>query len=335
MKNFFTKNMGYFISILVVLFYFALSFFGVEGWRVDVAQVVTEGVLLFISSVIINNALLKQGIQNGKNSKEYDETLTAHLLMKQKVLPNIKYLQGWLDKDYYNLLHIGRSVYVNSAGYDYDKLFDKKGKVKIDFEITKPEIKCKWYKWIFVYLFGSEMRLYRERKRFINKAKRYKITRLKVTDVLNIDSNKDPNNFGSTVSDYEKRQSGFNTLTKIFFSFFMPSISFIFYGFSFESLISQLIGIALSLISSFFTMYSAYVFMVRTHRNSIINIINKLEEFNNTNLTELKKELEEKEDVSIHSEESLPAEGNMVQEACRNSEFGEKNNLPSNANSGL
>ena len=329
MKNFFTKNMGYFISILVVLFYFAFSYFGVEGWRIDVAQVVTEGVLLFMSSVIVNNALLKQGIQNGKNSKEYEETLTAHLKKKQKILPNIKYLQPWLDKDYYNLLKIGRSVYVNSAGYDYDKLFDEKGKVKNEFKLDKPTIKCKWYQKPFVYLFGAEMRVYREQRKYINKAKHYKVTRLKVSDVLSIDSHKDPNNFGSTVREYEKRQSGLNTLSKVFFSFFVPSISFIFYGFSIESLITQLIGIALSLISSLFSMFSAYVFMVRTHRNSIINIINKLEEFDNANLEELK------ESVDVHTEESLPAESKLVEEICGNSNAGVSCDISSDTNPGV
>ena len=235
MKDFFTKNMGYLISILVVLFYFALSYFGVDGWRSNATQVLTEGVLLYMSSVIVNNALLKQGIQNGKNSKDYKDTLTAHLTQKQKVLPKIKYLQPWFDKDYYKLLKIGRSVYINSTGFDYEELFDEKGKIKPEFKVDKPVLKGKWWKKPFTFLFGSEMRIYRERKRFVNQAKRYKITRLTISSVLSIDSSKDPNDWGLTVSEYEKRQSGMNTLTKLLFSFFMPSISFVFYGFSFES----------------------------------------------------------------------------------------------------
>ena len=330
MKDFFTKNMGYLISILVVLFYFALSYFGVDGWRTNATQVLTEGVLLYMSSVIVNNALLKQGIQNGKNSKDYKDTLTAHLTQKQKVLPKIKYLQPWFDKDYYKLLKIGRSVYINSAGFDYEELFDEKGKIKPDFKVDKPELKGKWWKKPFAFLFGSEMKIYRERKRYVNQAKRYKITRLTISSVLSIDSSKDPNDWGLTVSEYEKRQSGMNTLTKLLFSFFMPSISFVFYGFSFESLASQLIGISLSLISSLFTMYSAYVFVVRTHRNSIQNIINKLEEFDNANLEELKEELENKEketDVTVYTEEPLSTQSSVVEEICGNSNPGEENDL--------
>jgi len=334
MKNFFTKNMGYLISILVVLFYFALSYFGVDGWRTNTTQVLTEGVLLYISSVIVNNALLKQGIQNGKTSDKYIETLTAHLTQKQKVLPKIKYLQSWLDKDYYKLLKIGRSVYINSAGFDYEKLFDEKGKIKTDFKIEKPKIKGKWWEKPFIFLFGSEMKIYRERKKFVNQAKRYKITRLTISSVLSIDSNKDPNDWGLTVNEYEKRQSGMNTVTKLLFSFFMPSISFVFYGFSFESLISQLIGISLSLISSLFTMYSAYVFVVRNHRNSIQNIINKLEEFDNANIEEIKKEVDNKEKEeydAVHSEESLPTQSSVVEEICGNSSFGKEDDLCSDS----
>lgn len=331
MKNLIQRNMGYLVSLLVVIFYFALSYFGVDGWRVDTAQVITEGVLLFISSVIINNALLKQGIQNGKNSKEYEDTLKAHLSKKQQILPKTKYLQKWLDKDYYNLLEIGRSVFVNSAGYDYEEIFDSTGRVNVDFELEKPEINTKWWNKLYVYLFNPEMKLYRERKRFIDKAKRYKITRLKTSDVINIDSNKDPNDFGETVNQYEKKKSGVNTITKVVLSFFMPSISFIFYGFSFESLASQLIGISLSLISSFFSMYSAYVFMVRNHRNSILNIINKLEEFDNADLEEFK----EKEQENVCTEKSEPTQSSVVETVHGNGEFGQENNICSNTNAGV
>ena len=124
---------------------------------------------------------------------------------------------------------------------------------------------------------------------------------------------------------YEKRQAGANAVTKVFFAVFIPPISFIFYGFSFESLVTQLIGISLSLIASLFTMFSAFVFVVRNHRSSIQMIINKLEEFENADLSEFKDK--ENNDERICSEKSLCEQSNVVEEIQQQPINGEADSL--------
>ena len=330
MKDFLQRNMGYVVSLLVVFLYFALSWLIIDGWTLNWGKAFMEGSLLYICSIIVNNSLMKQGIMNGKSNTKYQETVTAHLTIKKKVLPKIKYLQPWLNDDYYNLLEIGRSVYTNSAGYDYSTVFDSKGKMK-KFEIEKPNVNVKWYNWFFKRLFNSEYKQYIESRKYINKAKRYNIRRLKLSDTLSIDSNEDPNYFGMTESQYEKRQSGMAIVSKLFLSFLVPSISFTFYGFSWATLITQMIGILLLIISSLFSMYCAYVFIVKNHRQTIINIINKLEEFDNSDLTKYK----EKEQHNVCTEKSEPTEGSVVETIHGNGESGEENNLCSNTNTGV
>lgn len=332
MKKFFMDSMGYIIALLVVAFYFFLSYFSIQDWKIDV-QAITEGALLYACSIIMSNALLKQGIQNGRNSKTYQETLSAHLIKKQKIIPQIKYLQPWLDKDYYKLLKIGRSVFVNSAGFDYEELFDDSGKFISDFKIEKPKfktekserIKFRLIKKFFWFCFGTEMKVYRERRKFIKLAKKYDVTRLTISNVLNIEQNKDPNDFGETVSQYEKKKTGINAFTKVVFSVFIPPISFVFYGFSLESLIGQLIGVFFALISSLLAMFSAYVFMVRDHRNSIQMIINKLEEFENADLEEFKRG--GKESVGLYTAEPVCSESRVVEEVHELVDVGSENDL--------
>lgn len=332
MKNFIMEKMGYLISLLVVLFYFFFSYFSIEGWRLDI-QALTEGILLFICSIIMTNAMLKQGIQEGKNSKAYQETSKSHLTIRQKVMPKIKYLQPWFDKDYLNLSKIERDIFVKSAGFDYEDLFDDTGKIKVDFKVQKPKFaenlqksKLKALKKLFWLMFSSDMKVYREKCKFVKLAKKCKVTRLTVSKALNVEQYKDPNDFGLTISQYEKKQTSASVLTKVLFSVFFPSISFVFYGFSVESLIVQLIVVSIALISSLFAMFSSYIFMVRDHRTSIQMIINKLEEFDNADLSEFK----EKENERIYSEKSVCTESPVVEEIRTEPLTGENSDVCSN-----
>ena len=106
-----------------------------------------------------------------------------------------------------------------------------------------------------------------------------------VSDLLNINASRDPNNFGITESQYTKKQSGLSIASRLLFSVLLQSISFGFYGFNVATFLTQLLNVVLILLSAFFAMFNAYSFMVKTHRETIIKKINKLEEFefNNAN----------------------------------------------------
>ena len=153
---------------------------------------------------------------------------------------------------------------------------------------------------------------------------------------MNINADKDPNDFGITETQYMKRQSGVAFLTRMFFSFLFPCFSFGFYGFDLNNFFVQLLNIVLILFSSMFSLFSAYVFKIRTHRASIIKKINKLEEFDNADLSAfIKPNKEGEKDGTIHTEESLSAKGPLVEEICGNSNPGQENNICSNTDTGL
>lgn len=313
MKDFIQRNMGYFIAGIVCVLYFMMSYLIIDGWQLNSAKVAIEGSLLFICAYMVNNSLIKQGLMNGRANEKYKETLIAHMDQSKKIMPKIKWLQPWLDEDYFTTLRSKRTVFVNSAGYEYEKVFSKEGK-RLNFKVDKPKCEGKfgWFK----VLFTEDYKLYRESKKYIKLAKEVKVTRLTVSDCLNIDKGKDPNDFGITEREYVKQQNRFAIVSRIFFSFLLPSISFSFYGFNPQTLIVQMIGIMLVLISSLFSMFASYFFMVRTHRESVIMRTNKLTEFDNSNIEEFKSK-EEKENGRIYSEESNSAEGDMVEEIHR------------------
>lgn len=331
MKEKLLKNMGYLIVLLDVGIYFILSYIFVDNFQVNILSIIVNGSLLFIGALIATMAMMKQGILCGRDSEKYKETLAAHIQQKKAIYPKLNRLQLWLDHNYLELLRIGRTVYINSAGYDYKEIFSEDGKYIDKFKIKKPEPKQykKWYAKMFLpflklfrWMFSDEWKLYREKKRYIHKAKKYKVTRLTVSDLLNINADRDPNNFGITESQYQKRQSGLTIASRLIFSVLLQSVSFGFYGFNLTTFLVQMLSVVMILVSALFAMFNSYSFMVKTHRETIIKKINKLEEYDNVSPKKLEeyeqeklekeKELEEAKNES-HAEIPICTESGMVE----------------------
>jgi len=305
MKERLMKNMGYLIVLVDIGIYFILSYVFVENFQLNILSVLVNGALLFVGAIIATTAMMKQGILVGRDTERYKETLTAHLTQKKKIYPKLNNLQGWLDYNYLELLKIGRSVYVNSAGFDYVELFNEDGKLNNDFKLKKPEAKkyTKWYQKALLpffklcrWIFSDDWHIYREKKRFIRKAKKYKITRLTVSDLMNVNASSDPNNFGITENQYQKRQSGLAIASRLLFSVMLQSVSFGFYGFNITTFLVQMLSVVMIVLSALFSMFNSYSFMVKTHRETIIKKINKMEEFDNVDkriIDQIEKDKEE------------------------------------------
>ncbi len=295
MKEKVFNNLGFIILAFVITLYFILSYVGIEKLQIDILKITVNGGLLFLGATIANSALMKQGLLSGKNNDKYKETVTTHITQKLKIYPKLNNLQTWLDEDYAKLLQIGRTVYTNSAGFDYEEVFDKKGKKLINFKLTKPKaITFRWFDivgvfgllWIFrqffVWIFHDDWKIYREKKHYIRKAKRYKITRLTVSNLINIDDNNDPNNFTASENTYIAKNTIISTITRFIIGILCPSISFIFFGFNMANFLYNLMVAIMIILTSLSAFYSAYMFIIRTSRNGIIMKINKMEEFDNS-----------------------------------------------------
>ncbi len=156
MKEKLMKCMGFFIVLLDIAIYFIMSYVFVDSFQVNILAIAVNGSLLFVGAIVATTAMMKQGLLLGKDNEKYKETLEAHLREKEKILPKIYKLQAWLDNDYLELLKIGRSVYINSAGYSYNEVFTSDGKFNNDFRIKKP-MKIginRWYSAITAPLIG-------------------------------------------------------------------------------------------------------------------------------------------------------------------------------------
>lgn len=336
MKNFIQRNMGYLAVGVNMIIYFLLSYVMVNSFQINLYTIFANGVLLFIGSLISTSAMIKQGLLNGSDNAKYKETMISHLKQKQKIFPKLSYLQPWLNKNHNDLLKIGRQPLVGSAGFDYEEVFREDGKMITTFELTQPE-KLKgrfaFIKNLRPELFDEKWKIYKEQKHYISQARKYKVTRLTVSDLMDVESKADPNDLGMTEEEYLKKESGKNLLTKAIMSIILPSFSFTFIGFSWGMFIVQLINMALILFSATFALFSAYSFKVKSHRRSIQRKINKMEEFDNADLSEFKKEGEN--NVNICTEKSEPTEGSVVETIHGNGESREENNLCSNTNTGV
>lgn len=339
MKEKLMKNMGYLIVLLDIAIYFIMSYVFVDRFQVDILAIIVNGSLLFVGAITATIAMMKQGILIGRDSDKYKETLTAHLTQKKKIYPKLNKLQGWLDYNYLDLLKIGRSMYVNSAGYDYTEVFNADGKRNNAFKLPRPQA-VKYTKWyqkallpfykLFRWIFSDDWKVYREKKAYIKKARHYKITRLTVSDLMNINADKDPNNFGITEAQYQKRESGMSVASRLVFSVLLQSISFGFYGFNIQTFLTQLLSIVLILLSAFFSMFNSYSFMVKTHRETIIKKINKLEEFDNVEKSvfdEIAEKKEEQVNDTTHTEIPVCTESSVVEEIHGQSITGQEDDI--------
>lgn len=338
MKEKLMRNMGYLIVALDIGIYFILSYIFVDGFQNNILTILVNGSLLFVGAMIATTSMMKQGLLNGGETQKYKDTLEAHLTQKQKIYPKLNILQAWLDWDYSKLMRIGRSIFINSAGYDYSEVFYENGKLNTNFKIKKPEPLVitkkgqKPFKWLikfFHWLFGDDWKVYRAKKRFIRKAKHYKVTRLTVSDLMNVDADKDPNNFGMTEKQYSARETGSSAITRLVFSCLLPCISWGFVGFNLETFMTQLMSIILILMTAIFSMFCAFSFKVNTHRNTIIKKINKMEEFDNSEFVPEKESPESKEEDNegIHAEKSVCSQSAVVEEIRTEPHTGEDNSL--------
>lgn len=316
MKEKLMKSTGYFIALLTVGIYLITSFIFIDSLQINLLTIIVNSGLLFAGAVICNSALLQQGLLNGHNSEIFKETLRAHIEQRKKIFPRLKYLQTWLDNDYYKLLKLGRMGYVNSAGYDYEEVFSETGKFNKEFKIKKPDKRE-----------GEEWKLYKQQVRYINKAKKYKITRLTVSSVLQIEASPDPNDFGISEKKYVAKQNTMSVVSRLVFSVLLQSVTFDFYGFNLANFLVQLMSIASVLIGAFYSMFGAYTFVVKTYREQVKDKISKLEEFENADLSELLNK--EEREVELRTEIPRESQSDMVEEIYTTKEHREESNIQS------
>lgn len=313
MKDKIMKNMGLIITVPTLALYVLLSYVFIDSFQINILQIVVNGAILLVGAVIVNTALMHQGILLGGENKSYQATQAAYLQEKDKVYRYLKDLQLFLDVDYQEMLKKARTNFTYMAGYNYLEVFSEDGKYRNEFVVPKPKKKG-----IFKY-FSEEWKNYRNKKRAIAKARKYKLTRLTTFILLNAEENdgKDPNNYGITKANYLKKNSISSLVSRIVGAILLQSISFGFTGFSLQSFLVQLVNIFLILCSGAYSMYKAYYFVVDKHRQTILFKINKLEEFYNVAITdelENKAEnLKEREGEDVCAEIPTNAESGVVE----------------------
>ena len=316
MKDKIMKNMGLIITVPTLALYVLLSYVFIDSFQINILQIVVNGAILLVGAVIVNTALMHQGIILGEENKNYQATQFAYLKEKDKVFPYLNTLQRYLDDEYEKMLKKARANYLFMAGYDYLDVFSEDGKYNANFVIEKPRVQGMFK------IFTEEWRSYKNKKRLVMKARKYKLTRLTTFQLLNSEENEsnDPNKFGITKAGYLKRNSVTNIVTRIVGAILLQSISFGFTGFNLKSLLVQLINIVLILCSGAYSMYKAYYFVIDKHRQTILLKMNKLEEFYNIAITERMERQENKEGEDVCTEIPTDAKSDMV-ETVRSGEY--------------
>lgn len=275
-KDFFIRNVGYFIVAIVSLVYIATALIAIDETGKSVGQIIADGAIVFFLGFFINRVFDLQGIMNGDRDERVVMTMNTHGETVVKISPYIDRLDEWCKLKNSENLKIQRTRILASEGMKYSDYFNDDGSAK-DFKIDENKLKNK-------ILRKSEKR----RIACFNKALHLKLTPLSAGELTSESAKKqDPYYFGRTKEEYEKQTSIKDIVSKIAIAliFGYYTVKMI-ESFSYATLIWNCLQVGLFLLMGTIKMIRSYIFIIDEYRGRVVKKTNNLEMFYNYILKE-------------------------------------------------
>lgn len=260
LKSLFSDSLGYLAVAIVSLIYILSGFFvpGLTGK--SIYTIIAEGAMNFILGVSMNGNLTLQGVLKGKRSEELRATRQSHADAVQDIAGEIDGLDLWCEERNAQKLREHRTQLLVVVGLHYEDFFDESGNAV-----------------------GNKQVLSREQRRALRKARRAKITQLS-TASLTCDGEdaEDPFNFGETPSQYQRRTSLKDAVSKL-----ITATIFGYFGadavenFDLATLAWRALFVAILLALGVAKLVNAYLFVTDTYRGNIVKKINYLQAYKN------------------------------------------------------
>ena len=303
-KEFFKRNVGYFIVAFVCIVYIATGLLTIQETGKTILQIIADSVIILSLGVFINRVFDLQGMLNGDREQDVIDTIKKHSDMVIDISSDIDRLDDWCKIKNDNALRLTRIKILAPSGLKYEDCFDEAG-VGIGYKPTK-DLK---------ELRKSDKVEYKKEKlkiKLYDKALRAKITNLN-SNILTSEGGKegDPNYLGRSKRQYETRSTLWDTFSRVGIA-----LIFGYYGvglaenFSYVNLIWQLFQVSLFLVMGVVKLYQSFMFVKDEFKGRIQKKTNILQEF----LNYIKQNptptiLEEK--VSNKTPEQIPEQENL------------------------
>lgn len=268
-KNFFVRNIGYFIVALVSLIYIATAIITIDKTGKTLGQIVADSALVFFLGFFITRVFDLQGILSGEQDDRVIKAINVHGETVVKISPYIDRLDKWCRLKNEENLRIQRTRILATEGLKYVDYFNADGsskKIVVDEERMKNKLLRK-----------NEIK----RIACFNKALRLKLTPLTAGELTSESSKThDPYNFGRTKAQYEKQKATSDLISKIFIA-----IIFGYYAvktiehFNVATLIWNCFQVGIFLMIGVIGMIRSFLFIVDEWRGRVVKKTNHLEMF--------------------------------------------------------
>ena len=292
-KEFFKNNAGYLVVALVSLIYISTAIVQMGKTGKSIGQILTDGAVTFFLGFCINRIFEAQGFMNGDRDEKVVATVKLHGEIVDKISSNIDKLDKWCSEQNAENLKLQRTKVLAQEGMKYEDYFGENGEAK-GYEVDEEKMKSPYQK-----------SFEQKRLKCYKRALRLKLTPI-IANELTSEGGKqtDPYYLGKTKSQYEKKASASNIISKvatacIFGYFGVELVS----DFNIADLVWTALQVCTFLITGVMNMYKAQMFVTDEYRGRVIKKIDILQKFDNY-LEQLKKGREnEQKNQLIHSQQ--------------------------------
>lgn len=180
---FLKTSAGYITSAVFTAAYIALSVLTIDRTGRSLGEIIGTGFLYYIFQISLTSLLRPQGLINGKNSKEYQETRELHGEKVEEISDNMNLLPIWCKRKNAENYREQRIKILAREGLKYSDYFDKDGKVIKMYELSVEKMSLRWSN---RFVRRTEKRRYRA----CRKALSLKLSELDATSITSSDKNK-------------------------------------------------------------------------------------------------------------------------------------------------
>lgn len=271
-KTFFWDNIGFVITVIVCTAYVALSLFTIDRTGKTVGEILLDGALFLLLSLVVDIMLTMQGTLLGGRNETLLATRQTHGEIVERITPYINQLDKWCDKRNEEALKANRTRYLASHGLKYSEYYDDEANF-LGYNEDKEKLKSPRR--------SFEYKTEKARLKAVKKSLKLEITPLTTNSLTGGDSKADdPYAFSPTRQEYLKKKSGQAPVIKIVFAIVVGLYSAkLLEDINYGEVIWAAFQVAYAFVLGIIDMYKAMIFMTDDFRNGIIQKINILEKF--------------------------------------------------------
>ena len=270
-KEFFKNNAGYLVVALVSLVYISTAIITMGKTGKTIGQILADGAISFFLGFCINRIFEAQGFMNGDRDEKVVATVKLHGAIVDRISPHIDKLDAWCSEQNKENLRLQRTKVLAQEGMKYEDYFRAEGET-LGYAVDESKMK------------NPHQREFEKRRlKCYKKALHLKLTPI-IGNELTSEGGKqtDPYYLGKTKSQYEKRASLSNIVSKVatacLFGYFGVELVS---DFKVSDLVWTALQVCTFLITGVMNMYKAQMFVVDEYRGRVIKKIDILQKFEN------------------------------------------------------